>query len=1010
MTEKQNLPARNPVDYLRKYRRSVWSLVAIGVYAVLGFFLAPWLLKKNLTASVRENFAAELRLETVAVNPFVLSLRLDGIALDDPSGAPVARVEQLFMDFQLSSLFRRAWTFDAVRLRSPEFFVTRDALGDLNISYLFGTSEEATASPGSEVEPAVIPALIFDFAVENGTLNWSDALPIETVETRFGPININIAELNTLPNRSGQQTVLITTEHAGTLSWTGSLQLNPLKSVAHASIKGSYFPLLSSYIRHQSGFDIVDGNLDIELNYTIDTRPDGAISAGIDDFNLTLSNLVVETFSGTNVPDSQNPDREVLRLPSARLTDGEFHWPEKIISVAALTLNDARVSLFRDSTGGLNIIRTPSAPKIDELEADERPHKPTDSGSWRVSLQNFSVNHLALNLEDQSVEPPADIGVADFNLELTDINNESGARFPMSLALQVRTGGILTADGTFAVLPGVDLELDLVVDDIALAGAHPYIKPLADVNMDSGALNLNGQLRVSSQEALAFAGDLSIVDFQITETDEGSRLGSWRRMDVNQLVLSTSRQELEVSEVLLDHLYGDIVIAADGSLNLGRIEKSADSETLAVSLDAAEPASGESAMAVTVGRVVLTDAAADFSDFSLPLPFSAKIENLNGSMTTISTRSSEASSVTLEGKVDDDGFVQVTGSMTPLDPSANTDITVTFQNVFVPKFSSYTIPFAGREIASGSLDLSLGYQVTNGQLVGENSVTLRNLELGEKVPHPDAVSLPLGLAVALLKDVDGKIDIDLPVRGDLNDPEFGYGRVIGKALGNLIVKIVASPFALLGKLLGVEADELEYINFFDGRADLIPPELQRAGRVAEALLLRPELELEISGVIDVEADGLALRTAQLDAAVAARVTKLDAAADNGDMYADQLMHVLEALYVESPLITDGSPLLQEMRTRFMIAPNDDGSTTPEARFDQLAYSNELRRLLIANQEVPDSALADLAAERARNTRAAILESNPILEHRVNIVASQDSLKKPGEMIKMRVTLSVGEPE
>jgi len=1010
MTEEQNMSPRTPVNYLRKYRHYVWSLVAVAVYAALGFLLAPWMLEKTLTTSVRENFAAELRLETVAVNPFVLSLRLDGIELDDPTGAPVAHIDQLFINFQLSSLFRWAWTFDEFRLTSPEFFIARDEHGNLNLAYLFAASAETSPIAGDDVEPGVTPALIFDFAIENGTINWSDEVPVETVETRFGPIDIAIAELNTLPNRSGQQTVLITTEDAGILSWTGSLQLNPLRSVAHASIKGSHFPLLSAYIRHQSGFDIVDGNLDVELNYTIDTRPDGTISAGVDDFNLTLTDLAVETFSGTHTVGNRTSDREVLRLPNTRLTEGTLRWPEKSVSVAALTLDDARVSLFRDSSGALNVIRAHSDPAIDEPESDDRPDNPTDGGSWHVSLQNFAVNHLALSFEDHGVEPFADVGIADFNLNVADISNEPGVQFPTSIELQVRTGGTLTADGLVSVLPEVELELDLVIDEIALAGAHPYIKPLADVNMDSGSLNLNGQLRSSSQEILSFAGDLSIVNFEITETDEGSRLGSWQRMDANHLALSVSKQELEVSEILLDQLYGDIVVAADGSLNLGRVEKSVGGETSTASQDAGEPESGASAMAITIGRIVLTGAAADFADFSLPLPFSARIENLNGNMSTISTRSSEASTVAFEGKVDDNGFVRVAGSITPLDPSANTDITVTFQNVFVPKFSSYTIPFAGREIASGSLDLSLGYQVTDGQLVGENSVILRNLELGEKVPHPDAMSLPLGLAVALLKDVDGKIDIDLPVRGDLNDPEFGYGRVIGKALGNLIIKIVASPFALLGKLLGVEADELEYINFLDGRADLIPPELQRAGQVAEALALRPELMLEISGVVNAEADGLALRTAQLDATVEARIVKLDSAADSEDMYADQLMNVLEMLFVESPVATDGSLALEELRIRFTTVPDADGNARPTAEFDQLAYTNELRRKLIENQAVSESALADLASERARNTRAAILENNETLAHRVNIVASQSIAKKPDEMIRMRVRLSVGESE
>jgi len=410
-------------------------------------------------------------------------------------------------------------------------------------------------------------------------------------------------------------------------------------------------------------------------------------------------------------------------------------------------------------------------------------------------------------------------------------------------------------------------------------------------------------------------------------------------------------------------------------------------------------------MEVTVGRVVLTAASADFADFSLPLPFSAKIEDLNGDMTTISTASSAPSNVSLEGKVDDNGFVRVTGSVTPLDPSADTDLSVVFQNVFVPKFSSYTIPFAGREIASGSLDLSLGYQVTDGQLNGENSIVLRDLELGEKVPHPDAMSLPLGLAVALLKDSEGKIDIDLPVRGDLNDPEFSYGGVVIKALGTLIVKIVASPFALLGKLIGVEADELENISFLDGRADLTPPELQRTAQITKALALRPELVLEIAGVTDADADGLALRISQLEAIVEQRIAALSSTDDDAAMYAEQLTVVLETLFTEQ-LVTGGNSLaLDELRARFTTQTTDEDDQPVATDFDQLSYSNEIRRQLIGNQSLPDAALASLATERAENTRLAILEHDETLQDRISIIETGSVTKEPDEMIKMKVALS-----
>jgi hypothetical protein len=994
-----------PVEYFDKYRKYVWTLLAIAIYAALGFFLAPWLVEKNLIDSVRDTYAAELRLQKVEVNPFVLSLRLSGIELDDPDGAPVARIEQFFVNFQISSLFRWAWTFDEFRVTAPELFVARDEFGNLNLAYLSAGTAEQSVSAEEEPSPSMTRMLVFDFVIENCAINWHDEVPVDTVETRIGPIDIAVSELNTLPNRSGQQSVIITTESTGTLSWAGSLQLNPLHSAAHASIKGSHFPILSAYIHYQTGFDILEGIADVELDYMIDTMADGRISATVDNFNLTFNDVVVHTFSGAVAADATYQDREVLRLPEMRLTAGNLRWPEKTVSFAALTVDDTLVSLYRDESGALNVNRPPVDPGPDNDTTGEYEESTTEDDEWQLSLGSFAINRLELNLEDHSVSPFADVGIANVDLLVSGLNNEPGSRFPMSVALQARTGGTLMLDGEISMLPEVQLDLDLTIDDLELAGAHPYIKPLADVNMDSGALNLSGHISSSGVEPFSFSGNLDIVDFEITETDEGSRLGSWRKLNVNNVAFSTARQELKISEVLLEKPYGDIVINAEGGLNLGRVEKAGDDEALDTNDETEEAESTESQLAITIGRIVLTDAAADFADFSLPLPFSAKIADLNGDMTTITTSSSEPSTVSLEGKVDDHGFVRVTGSVTPLDPSADTDLTVVFQNVFVPKFTSYMIPLAGREIASGSLDLSLGYQVTNSQLVGENNIILRNLELGEKVPHPDAMSLPLGLAVALLKDVDGKIDFDLPVRGDLNDPEFSYGRIVWKALGNLIVKIVASPFSLLGKLIGVEADELEYLYFLDGRADLTPPELEKAAKLAEALALRPELTLEITGVVDTEVDSLALRTAKLDLIVAERVAALTSSSGDNDMYAEQRKTVLEQLLTEQQISSDPALALQDLRARFTIQIESSDGGASNMQFDELAYTNDLRRQLIELQALTETDLVTLAVARKKNARLAILMNNETLQNQVVLGANIDVHKGANEMIRMKVTLS-----
>jgi hypothetical protein len=409
-------------------------------------------------------------------------------------------------------------------------------------------------------------------------------------------------------------------------------------------------------------------------------------------------------------------------------------------------------------------------------------------------------------------------------------------------------------------------------------------------------------------------------------------------------------------------------------------------------------------MTIRIGDIVLADASADFSDRSLPLPFAARIDSLNGNMTTISTTSSEPSEVSFEGKVDEFGFARISGIVTPLTPAKNTNLLLSFENIDVPSFTPYSIPFAGRKIASGRLDLKLGYTVKDSQLVGENSIVLRDFELGEEVPHPDAMNLPLGLAVALLKDANGKIDIDLPVRGNIDDPEFSYGDVILGALGNLLTRIVLSPFTALGSLLGIEANELEYIKFLDGRADLTPPEMEKAGKLAQALAQRPELVLGIAGVAAAEADGLALRTARLEEIVEQRIAELAARSDPSTQYADLRSVAFEQLFGEQQTVELPEQQLENLRRQFTNLVAVEGQAEPVARFDGLAYTQALRDRLIAAMIIDDSELAALASARAEALRTALLAIDATLQDRVRITESQAITPAADEPIQMKLTL------
>ena len=393
---------------------------------------------------MQEEFNAELRVEKIEINPFVLSLRINGLELDNPGAKPTIRIQEIFTNFQLSSVFRLAFTFDEIRLSQTELFVTRNNAGDMDFNYLLKSSD-AGATPVEDAqvkqESSPVPLLVYNFLIEDFIVNWSDEVATETVKTRFGPINIGVKDLDTLPNRTGKQAAEIATEKIGTLRWEGDLQLNPLRSSARASLKDSQFSLISAYTRDQSSLDIVDGSVDVDLKYEVFETPSGQIEANVSDINLTIVDLVIESFADGTGFDFAGPDQQILQLAKIQISEGALKWPEQNVSIGSISLEDPQISASRDANGIFNLQPRQNLTNTGETTADPQQATSDDvvsDNEWRISVTNLVVNRLSLDLVDQSVGPEANLDIIDFNLAINDISNLPGKFFPTTLDLQAK--------------------------------------------------------------------------------------------------------------------------------------------------------------------------------------------------------------------------------------------------------------------------------------------------------------------------------------------------------------------------------------------------------------------------------------------------------------------------------------------------------------------------------------------------------------------------------------------
>ncbi len=997
---KENIPGETAsksgnvirTNWLNPHRKRFWVIVVVLFYTATGFFLVPVVIKNALVSLIQEDLGRSAEVEKVAFNPYVLSLRVGGFEMLDTDGQSLAAFDELRVNFQLSSLFRRAWTFREIRLDGLSVFLERFDARDSRLGRLLNdlAALKTPETPGngqSAREKSGLPRLlIHDLTITDGRVDARDNLPSTPVETYMAQINISIQELNTLPDRHGRQFVTIELPNGASLHWEGSLTLSPLDSEGELVLENSDLAQTISYIEALLPLNSINVRMSSRFHYRIHMEDDGKLNVEIDDIELELNELAVSGLS---------PATDFLETQKITLLGGKLRYPARSLQFASIQIDQPRLTAWRSSDGILSLQQL----RLADRGAQAPSEKAMETVPWHVGTDKLVLQGGRVDLSDQSVSPAATVALRDLELRLSQISNAENKRFPLRFSGNLSAGGSFSLDGELGLLPKFSLEVNSHTEGIPLAIGQPYVQKFLQIHIEGGSLDSDVELSVQSGQPINVNGSIRIPGLEISDTIKNERLLEWIDLNIDQFDLNLDQRRIHISSIILEQPYGRIAIFDDQSTNLSELllEKAADSSE---SAPPGSTASDKEPFGVVVGGIRISDGAMDFSDFSLPLPFATHIAELDGTISTIANNSSEPANIKLEGQVNEYGLARIDGTMNILDPIQHTGVTLEFRNLLMSDLSPYSIQFAGQEIDQGKLDLDLNYAIDNGQLHGQNNVVLRDLVLGDKVDHPDAASLPLSLAVALLKDGNGVIDIDLTVEGDINDPEFGIGSVVWQAFSGLITKIISAPFRLLGKLIGIDSEDLGQFEFLAGRSDLTPPELEKIAQLEEALRQRPELKLEISGVTDPSIDVPTLKYKKLrDLAVAQIGEEYSAEDDEAMMLDTEIRQFLESLFIERFPNVD----LTTLKAEHMAPAMDDPEGT--AVLDKLAYSADLRDRLLESEPVSDEDLENLAQERAQAIKTAFLSSGQFDPDRVQIGESKKVSSENREWVVLELTVA-----
>ena len=669
------------------------------------------------------------------------------------------------------------------------------------------------------------------------------------------------------------------------------------------------------------------------------------------------------------------------------------------LTLETIQLDQPLIQEERFTEGGTRFSRLANASPDQAPEEDG-----TSTGDDASPLPALRVNDLrveggVLRFTDNLKNTEVSLGLDDLRLSARDLSLQAGSEFPVALDGRLAGGGMLDFDGAIQLIPAFALEGDARIDELALAQAEPYLQQLADVELGGGTLNLNGRMHTDAQQPFAFKGSAGIKALSISNPANDEPLIGWQSLQTEELDLRLAEKQLATAPIAVDGLFGRLIINEDLTTNFGQLMASPPAGAGdGAAADTGETSEETDPFGITIEGIELTDGALRFADRSLPLPFSTSIHTLNGQVSTLSSSSAQPAQVALEGQVADYGLTSVEGRIHAWHPMRDTNLKLRFRNLRIPEYSPYTVRFAGRKIAGGTMDLDLDYTVSDKQLDGRNSLVLHDLRLGEKMAASDAMDLPLDLAIALLKDSDGVIDLDLPVTGDVGSPEFDIGGVVRQALSKTLKSVVQAPFRFLASLVGAESDDLGRVGFPEGRADLLPPQRERVAKLREALNQRPELALELTGPFNRAFDAPTLKRGKAIDSLRQRLTEPDSEAEPPSLTAEANQAVVETMFNTHYPDAD----LEAVRARFT---EEQGDSSDGGGFDALAYRSHLAEKVIAAQPVTDADLKALANARASAVQQALVgasSDNPIDTERVRLLAPSEIDPGSDERIEMEV--------
>lgn len=997
----------------RGVRILAWLVALVGAYAVVAGALLPWALRGFAERRISGLTGGVAHIGQLKFQPFAWRLAVRDFALGESNGQPFLAWSNLVVDAQVSSLWRGEAHLREVVLERPAFHLRRAADGELNVlawmTRLQTATTNAPATKKSTNFGSGFAVTLEDLRVVDGELVVRDEALKEPFTSRFAPVNFRLEGLTTRADAKAPLHLHAHGAEGQQFLWDGSLSLNPLVATGLVRVLALPLPRYGAYESLVSPLVTTSGVAQVEVPYQL-RYTNQALVAAVTGARLAVTNLQVRE-RATAAPFAE--------LASLAVEGVEAGWPAKVLRVGRVELLQGQLHARRSASGQSNLRGVVKPQVIQDVVRDL-----TD---WRLELGELRIQDLAAEYQDATFEPPLAVAVDQIQVGITGVSNATNAPTPARAEVTGRWQGAGTWKATAeAKLFPAHARAEVQLTDWHLESLRAVVAKYARLTLNRGRVSATLQARYGHAETpsagtplVAVTGGVQLQDFAATDARTGLDFIRWENVGLEGLDLALEPNHAALEALVVQRLQTSLVLMTNGQINvLEMIGEAKELGERAAGAESASPSSSAPTTAVAQvpestapsGTTGASAGASPLADWPLRVGavkldgvslfarddfygggFKTSVESLDGEIRQITLPATTEVAVDLRGRLTALSGFTLAGTLRPDPARFAADLRLTTERASLAQFTPYSVRFAGYPITQGELTAQVHYHVEGNALKAENALVLNQFTLGPKTPSPDAVNLPLKLGVALLKDREGRIQLDVPLTGSLDDPKFRLGPILWQALKNIVLKAATAPFALLGSLFGSK-ETLEFVEFTPGSSALPAAQTNRVATLAKALRERPQLQLAILAGFDVDADKQAVAVAKLDGRLRTlRAEELVAAGqptNTVEVTAAERPRLLATLYARD----------FGTATNNVAAPaNSIVNGAPAPALDAAA----LETRLVQTTEVSPGDLTALAQARAEAVRDFLVTGGEVESGRVGIETATGA-ENPSEG-KARVT-------